>query len=117
MTIFAETAVCMTLACGAVARGARRQDDQPFSAATMPLQGNDFTAVETGVDEVIRTDIGSVKGVSRVETNRWNNTILVNVFIEPFEYSVRQQIYAKELQLFDSFPDLYFDVNVLPSEL
>jgi hypothetical protein len=67
------------------------------------------------VEDVVKFDLESIDGVSEVGVRRAGGTFHIRVALDRFEYEVRQQVFAKELQLFDSFPDFYFDVTVTPA--
>ena len=67
------------------------------------------------VEDVVKFDLEAIDGVSEVAVKRDGGTFHIRVALNRFEYDVRQQVFAKELQLFDAFPELYFDVTVTPA--
>ena len=110
------TATCQAASC-AVAKGLQRfGNPTPFVVATELVNRNAFVALSKGIEQVIKLDMASLDGVSDVQVTRDGQTFRVRIVLNRFEYEVRKSIFAKELQLFDTFPDVYFDVTVTPAE-
>jgi hypothetical protein len=116
--MLAETMFVVTTACqaGCVALRSRGQagNPTPFTAVSA-ASTNPFCAPAIDLSEAIVTDLGATDGVARVGVTRQNSTFHVVVEIDRFEHDVRQKVFVKEMQLFESFPDYYFDVVVSPA--
>lgn len=115
-TVFVMTAACQAASCAAARERQQSGNPTPFAVATKRVNKNGFVVLSTDLEQAIKLDIGLLDGVSDVEVKRAANTYSVRIALSRFEYDVRQRIFSKELQLFDAFPEYYFDVTVMPSE-
>ena len=51
-----------------------------------------------------------------MDISRAGDTVDVNVVLEELDFSAFEKVIQKELDLFDSFPELEFRFNVIPAE-
>jgi len=67
------------------------------------------------VDDLVSRILSSVEEVKRVYIFRERDTISVWTFIDESDRPFRKKIYAAEKEIFNAFPDLYFDFHVVSS--
>jgi hypothetical protein len=69
--------------------------------------------IPESLEIALGTDLSAIPQVRHVLTEWVEGTLLVWVAIDNAEAGVRRQVYQKELELMDGFPEVAFDFNLV----
>ena len=110
--IVCETILAVTMVC--TAAGTARDESLPeFLSGGL---AKNFFQISSGssLEEQVKRDIEQLEGVHSVQITKGNGRIAVNVFLTELDFRYFPALAAKEIELFDSYPGLKFDFNMLP---
>ena len=110
--IVAETLLAVTLMSSLPKKRSGQERDYVYSSNA----GNCFEiASGMSLERTVNTEIEELPGVHSVAVKRNSQTsFVVDVVMETLEFSTYQKVIEKELDLFDQFPALTFEFNVVP---
>ena len=114
MTIIAETILAMTVLCTAPNR---KRSEQHLHFYTSGNVSHNYFQISSGMslERKLNIELGEIEGVQAVAIKRSGNVVEVNVVLETLEFTSFQKVTQKEIDLFERFPGMDFEFNVVPS--
>lgn len=73
------------------------------------------TMVADSLEVALAKDLATIPDVRHVLAEHVDGNLLVWIAIDNPEYELRTQIYQKQLELMDGFPEVNFDFNLIPA--
>lgn len=111
--IIAETILAVSIICSVPKK---RQDGQPLLVTYDSYSRNTFQ-ISSGIswERKLMIDLKDIDGVETVSIAQNGNVVEVTVVLDRLDFSSFQKVTRKEMELFDQFPGLRFEFNVLPA--
>ena len=110
----AESVIAMTVLCSAPKRQRRWDDLHQMSNGAQAVNCFQITS-GISLEHKVTIELEEIVGVRDVKIQRNGNSFSVDVVVADLEFSTYEQVINKEIELFDRFPELSFEFNVMPA--
>jgi hypothetical protein len=109
----AESIIAMTVLCSAPKR---QRWDELHKMSNGAGAVNCFQ-ITSGIslERKVTIELEEIAGVRDVKIQRSGNSFSVDVIVADLDFSTYEQVIKKEIELFDRFPELSFEFNVMPA--